>query len=312
MGKTKAVKLNKKKRELSMMNIENLRIFCLVVEEGSISQAVKQLYLSQPAATRKIHQLEDFYGALLFDRENGKLTVSSVGQVLYPMAKSIVAEFDRSKEVIHQITEQSHIHIKIGASLTIGEYLLPKILGRFKKKYPDYQVTLDIGNTPTMINSLLNDTIDLAIVEGMVDGNDQLIVKHFKDDSLNLVCSPQHPWNKRKEVLSSELVGERMIWREETSGTRTFLENVLDEAGVLPHLNNYMELGSTQAIKGAVEANLGISILPDITTAREVEQNILYRIKITDLTIKRKLWIVQKKHRFEQVGITQLIHLFNE
>lgn len=294
------------------MNIDTLRIFCLVVEEGSISQAIKPLYLSQPAATRKIHQLEDFYGAMLFDRESGKLTVSSIGKALYPIAKQIVTEFDRSKILIDQMTEKAQIQIKIGASLTIGEYLLPEVLGKFKKKHPDYQVTLTIGNTPTIINQLINDTIDLAIVEGLVEDHEQLIVKKLTNDSLHLVCSSNHPWSSRHEIEAEELGNERMIWREETSGTRAIIEAMLSHAGVLEDINYYMELGSTQAIKGAVEANLGVSILPDIATAREVQQKTLCRLNIKGLTLKRQFWLVQKKQRFEQVGVTNLIRLFNE
>ncbi len=294
------------------MDIENLRIFCLVVEEGSISQAIKKLYLSQPAATRKIHLLEDAYGAMLFNRENGKLMVSPVGEKLYPIAKSIVNEFDRSMDLIRQFTKQTHIHIKIGASLTIGEYLLPEWVGHYKKRYPDYQVTLEIGNTPTMIQLLLNDKIDLAIVEGIVEDQDPLIVKKFMNDSLHVICSPNHPWSERNEIHIEDLKKERMIWRENTSGTRAIIEKVLSEAGVLDEMDYYMELASTQAIKGAVEAGLGISILSDMATAREVEHGSLCRVNISGFTLKRELRIVQKKQRFEQLGLANFIHLFNE
>lgn len=294
------------------MDIENLRIFCLVVEEGSISQAVKHLYLSQPSATRKIRQLEDFYGAMLFDRENGLLKVSSVGQVLYPIAKSIVTEFDRSKAVIHQLTEQTQVHLRIGASLTIGEYLLPEKLGRFKKEHPVYQITLEVGNTPTVLHHLKEDRLDLAIVEGLVEADDQLMVKHFADDTLHLICSPQHAWSNKGEICVEEITSERLIWREETSGTRAIIETFLDQVGVLNNLNYFMELGSTQAIKGAVEANLGVSILSDMATAREVRHQTLCRINIVGLDLKRKLWIVQKKQRFEQAGIASLLKHFEK
>lgn len=294
------------------MNIESLRIFCLVVEEGSITQAVKHLYLSQPAATRKIHQLEDLYGAMLFDRENGKLIVSSVGKILYPMAKSIVSEYDHSLEVINHLTQQTQIHFKIGASLTIGEYLLPELLGQFKKKNPEFQVTLEISNTPTIIQQLLSDNIDLAFVEGIIEQNEQLSVKKLKDDTLHLICSPNHPWHGRDEITLEELPAERMIWREETSGTRAIIERFLGEAGVLQDMSYYMELGSTQAIKGAVEANLGVSILPEITTSREIEQQTLCKVPISGVNIKRELWIVQKKNRFALRGISNLISLFND
>ena len=148
------------------MNIENLRIFCLVVDEGSISQVARLSFVSQPAITRKIHQLEDSYGTLLFDRSEGKLKVTETGRVLYHFAKAIVNDFNHSKEVIQQMIGESNVHLTVGASLTIGEYLLPSLLGRFKKQKPDIKVTLTIGNTPHVLEDLSNDVIDLALVEG--------------------------------------------------------------------------------------------------------------------------------------------------
>lgn len=144
------------------MNIENLRVFCLVVDEGSISQAARLSYVSQPAVTRQIRQLENFYGTLLFDRTEGRLTVTKTGKMLYPFAKAIVDEFNRSKEAILQATGEYNLNLRVGASLTIGEYLLPSLLGRFKKQTPEINVSLTIRNTPSVLEDLSNDVIDIA------------------------------------------------------------------------------------------------------------------------------------------------------
>lgn len=293
------------------MDIESLEMFCLVVEEGSISQAAKKSYLSQPAATRRIHQLEDAYGTLLFERTDRKLIISKAGEVLYPIARAIVKDYQRSKEAIRQLTEDMPIHLKIGASLTIGEYLLPELLGRFKQQYTDIQITLEIGNTPNILENLLNDEIDLALVEGVVDNKD-LNIKKFADDELTLVCSANHRWKERDEIDIRELPQERMIWREEHSGTRAIVEAVLEEHGVLDQIESYMELGSTQAIKGAVEANLGISILSEMATARELKQNTLHKINISGVNLKRGLWMVQKSQRFHQAGVEKFIRFLDE
>ena len=133
------------------------------------------------------------------------------------------------------------------------------MLGRFKKQKPDIKVTLTIKNTPSILEDLTNDVIDLALVEGIVENND-LTVEKFADDELILVCAPDHKWEKTIDL--EELVNERMIWRESISGTRLIVENMLKEYGVLEKIDSYMEIGSTQAIKSAVEAGLGVSILP--------------------------------------------------
>ncbi|MEH7504741.1 LysR family transcriptional regulator [Neobacillus drentensis] len=293
------------------LNIENLKMFCLVVDEGSISQAARLSYVSQPAVTRQIHQLENYYGTLLFDRSEGKLTVTETGRLLYPFAKEIVNDFNRSKEVIKQITGESNASLRVGASLTIGEYLLPSLLGSFKKQAPEIKVTLTIKNTPSVLEDLENDVIDLALVEGMVE-NKNLIVEKFADDELVLIYPRDHPWRGRTEINIEELANERMIWRESISGTRLIVEKALRDYGVLDSIESYMEIGSTQAIKSTVEAGLGISILPRLTVARELEQGFLYEIKMTEVEIKRNLWLVKKPQRFRRIGVASFVEFIQK
>ncbi|MDF9761842.1 DNA-binding transcriptional LysR family regulator [Peribacillus simplex] len=289
------------------MKLENLKVFCLVVDEGSISQAARLSFLSQPAVTRQIHQLENFYNTLLFDREEGRLRVTEAGKLLYPFAKAMVNDFNHSKEVIQQSVGEYNLNLIVGASLTIGEYLLPSLLGRFKKQQPEIKVTLTIKNTPRVLEDLSNDVIDLALVEGLVENTD-FIVEKFADDELILVCPPDHTWRDRKEIQVEELGNERMIWRESISGTRLIVENMLREHGVLEKIENYMEIGSTQAIKSAVEAGLGISILPRLSLARELDQGFLREVGISGINITRDLWLVRKNKRFNKIGVSNFVN----
>ncbi|WP_249593789.1 LysR family transcriptional regulator [Peribacillus frigoritolerans] len=288
------------------MKLENLKMFCLVVDEGSISQAARLSFLSQPAVTRQIHQLENYYNTLLFDREEGRLRVTEAGKLLYPFAKAIVNDFNHSKEVIQQSTGKYNANLIVGASLTIGEYLLPSLLGRFKKQQPEIKVTLTIKNTPRVLEDLSNDVIDLALVEGLVENTD-FIVDKFAADELILVCPSDHPWKDRKEIKLEELGNERMIWRESISGTRLIVENMLREHGVLEKIESYMEIGSTQAIKSAVEAGLGISILPRLTVSRELEQGFLREVDIYRINMARNLWLVRKNKRFNKIGVSKFV-----
>lgn len=292
--------------EVVFLKLENLKMFCLVVDEGSISQAARLSFLSQPAVTRQIHQLENYYNTLLFDREEGRLRVTEAGKLLYPFAKAIVNDFNHSKEVIQQSTGKYNANLIVGASLTIGEYLLPSLLGRFKKQQPEIKVTLTIKNTPRVLEDLSNDVIDLALVEGLVENTD-FIVDKFAEDELILVCPSDHPWKERKEIQLEELGNERMIWRESISGTRLIVENMLREHGVLEKIESYMEIGSTQAIKSAVEAGLGISILPRLTVARELEQGFLREVDIYRINMARNLWLVRKNKRFNKIGVSKFV-----
>ena len=292
--------------KVTVLNIENLKMFCLVVDEGSISQAARLSFVSQPAVTRQINQLENFYGTLLFDRTGGKLKITEAGKILYPYAKTIVNDFNRSKEAVQQETGKYNANLQVGATFTIGEYLLPSLLGRFKKQKPDIKVTLTIKNTPSILEDLTNDVIDLALVEGIVENND-LTVEKFADDELILVCAPDHKWEKKIDL--EELVNERMIWRESISGTRLIVENMLREYGVLEKIDSYMEIGSTQAIKSAVEAGLGVSILPRLTVSRELEQGTLREVSMDGVNLTRNLWMVRKPQRFSKAWISDFLEL---
>lgn len=281
------------------MNIESLRMFCRVVEEGSISKAARLGYVSQPAVTRQIRQLEDSYGTTLFDRTEGKLTHTEAGKLLYPYAKEILALNKHAYDEIQKQLGKAAKTLHVGASLTIGEYLLPGLIGQFKKHHPDIEFSLSIGNTPLMLEKLEENRIDIALVEGVFQ-HDQYKKKKFADDELILITAYDHPWCKKEQIDLHELPEEKMIWREKESGTRSIVEDALRKHHVLDKIENAMELGSMQAIKSAVEANLGTSILPKLTVQKELKYKTLCEVPIQDFHLVRDFWMVQKKRRFKK------------
>jgi len=288
------------------LNIESLRIFCRVVEEGSITKAARLSYISQPAVTRQIHQLEEKYGTLLFEREDGKLRLSEAGAALYPFAKEMDDLVRRSFEEVGKITGAQETVLHVGASLTIGEYLLHRLTGSFRKRFPDIKFIVTIGNTPSILAKLESNDIDLALVEGAASG-DEFIIEKFAEDELILVVYPEHPWSATGEIGIHEIGGENLIWRESESGTRHIVEAALKECGALDNLEITMELGSYQSIKSAVEAGLGISILPKLTVSKELTYGTLQEVKMKDFHLKRGLWMVQKYQRFQKEGLNHFI-----
>lgn len=294
-------------KEVVFLNIESLKMFCHVVDEGSITRAAKIGFVSQPAVTRQIHQLEELYGTLLFDRVDGKLKLSETGKALYPYAKEIIEYSERSFDAVHELTGRANTILNVGTSLTIGEYLLPDILGNFSKINPNIKFSITVRNTPTILTKLVHNDIDIALVEGVVNNKD-LITEKFADDELVLIAPANHPWAKRESIRIEELPEEKMLWRESDSGTRQIVEDALNKLGVLEHINHSMELGSTQSIKSAVEAELGISILPRLTVLRELKYGVLREVKIKNFKLVRDLWLVEKNHRFPKTGI----HHFKE
>ena len=173
------------------MHIESLKFFCQVVEQGSVSQVARTNYVTQPAVTSKIRQLENHYGVALFNRNSGMLRVTEAGARLYPYAKEIVHYFNRSEEVMTNLSIDNEEPLHIGASLTIGEYLLPDILGKIQNRHPKFQFSLTIGNTPTIISKLESLDIDIALVEGIVRHKDFQIEK-FAEDELLLIIPQNH------------------------------------------------------------------------------------------------------------------------
>src|SRR5690625_3676100 len=278
------------------MNIENLQLFCQVVEEGSFSEVARKNFLTQPAITRKMNQMEEKYGTLLFDRTMGNIRLTSAGEILYPYAKEIVEYDKQSIEAVRLFLGVQEKSIRIGASLTIGEYLLPRILGEFNKSYKETKFSVTIGNTPFILSELDNHKIDIALVESEVFsvtiGNtpfilseldnhkidialvesevaeDGFLVEKFANDELILVTSSEHRWKDENDITLTELIEEKMIWREKDSGMRLMIEQAFEEHNILEHIKNTMELGSLQSIKSAVEANLGVSLLPRITVEK--------------------------------------------
>lgn len=288
------------------MNIENLKIFCKVVEVGSISEVARMSYVTQPAVTSQIRYLEKHYGVALFDRSGGKLTITEAGKTLYPYAKEIIDYLRQSEEAVQHVLQDYESTLSIGASLTIGEYLLPGILGSFQEKNKNTSFSLTIANTPSILSKLENYDIDIALVEGIVK-NKNLQVSKFAEDELILVVPSNHRWKHRNEIDIEELPEERIIWREENSGARKIIERILKENNILEKVRSCMELGSTQSIKSAVEAGLGIGIIPKLSVIRELELGVLKYVPITGITISRNLWVVQRPSRFPKKSTNQFI-----
>ncbi|GHH97561.1 LysR family transcriptional regulator [Neobacillus kokaensis] len=293
------------------MNVENLRMFCLVVEEGSISKAARLGYVSQPAVSKQIHQLENHYGTLLFERVDGRLSLTEAGEVLYPFAKEIIDRFENSFDAVQEISGKKEAVLRLGASLTIGEYLLPSLLGCFKKSFPDIKFSLLIGNTPNILTKLESNEIDIALVESQVEKN-EFLVENFSKDELILVASSNHRWRNRSQIEISELSNEKMIWRESNSGTRLIVEHAFREYGILDRIGNAIELGSLQSIKSAVEAELGVSILPKLTVEKELNFGTLIEVKIENFTLTRDYWMVQKPHRFKKSIVNDFIQFIRK
>lgn len=286
-----------------------LLVFKAVAEQKSFSGAAKVLHMTQPAISIHIQNLEEYFGTRLLDRTNRYVSLTEAGRVLYHYAVELSRLYDEARKAVAEVTGKVKGKLVIGATLTIGEYLLPRIAGYFKQRYPEVDITLQIANTQEIVRRVLGHELDLGLVEGRVEHPD-LIQQNIYQDELVLIVPPQHPWAEREEISLEELRKEPLILREKGSGTRQVAEEGLKKAGLdLCALKIIMELGSTQAIKEAVEAGLGVAIISRLAIKKESRNNLLREVRLQGVDFKRPLRVAYSRHKFRSPSTEAFLKL---
>lgn len=291
------------------MDDHKLKVFCSVAETRSFSKASKVMYLTQPAISLQVRALEEQLGTKLFTRTNKSVSLTETGEILYKHAKMILSVYAAIEKEINEATGMVKGKLLIGASTTLATYYLPNIIVEFKKRYPDILIDFERGNTQNIIDSLFKARIDLGLVEG--DVRDQrLFVEKMQSDELLLVVSSKHPWAERKDIAIAEIIDQPFIMREEGSGTRQVIESTLGKAGIYPEqLNIIMFLGSTEAIKTAVENALGVSIISGWAVDKEVRFGVLKALSFKDIRFTRDFSLVYQKKTFHNQPAEKFIEL---
>ncbi|MEW6675424.1 MAG: selenium metabolism-associated LysR family transcriptional regulator [Nitrospirota bacterium] len=289
------------------MEDHKLKVFCTVAETKSFSKTSEIIHLTQPAVSLQIQALEEIYETKLFDRSSSTVTLTPAGEVLYKYAKEILALYASAEKVIREMTGLVKGSITVGASSTIGNYLLPSVITCFRKTYPKIKIHLLIGNTRRIIDLLNSGNIDLGLVAGDVT-RQKMIVEKLIPDELLLVVPSLHPWAKKKEVSISELIKEPFIFREAGSGTRQMVEKFLARHGITPQdMNVSMVLGSTEAIKDAVENGLGISIISHWAARKESKYGSLHLLRFKEEKMMRDFSLITTKNSVSSCAIDEFL-----
>lgn len=276
-----------------------LTTFINVAKLKSYTRAAELLNLTQPAVTQHIKQLEEYYDVKLIKKNGRQISLTEEGELLLRNAK----EFEANSLLLERKLRNKSSVIKrynIGATLTIGEFVLPGLLGEYKRLHNNIDVIMHVYNSEEILKKLGNGEFDLGIVEGPFDKS-KFNYKKLKDDELVLVASPLNCLSKRAKVEISEIISEgKLILREKGSGTRMIFENKLLELGVsLSNLKIYMEVGSIGAIKSLVEANLGYTVISREAVKREVKAGTLAIIPIQGIRIMREFNFIYLDHKPE-------------
>lgn len=279
------------------MNMRHLAVFHAVAEAGNLSRAAEALYITQPAASRQIKALEDALGLQLLHREPRGVRLTDAGQTLAGYAARIFALSSRARSLMEEIRNLKSGRLSLGASTTIGNYLLPPVLSRFRSLYPGIEIHLEVGNTENVQRLLLEDRIDLGFTEGFVE-DEELEAEIFMHDELAIVVAPDHPLAHRGIADLDELCQHQWVMREPGSGTQAVLEHIMQTHDL--ELPATFTLGNTEAVKCAVLAGAGIAGISYLTVVNELRAGTLVHIHCNDARFQRPLH--RLRHRNHRTG----------
>jgi LysR family transcriptional regulator, transcriptional activator of the cysJI operon len=275
------------------MDLAHLSTFCTVVEAGSISKAAKELFVTQPAISLKIQELEEHYQVQLLDRTNKGISPTEAGLFVYGEAQKVmalIASIEREIELSRNPIED----LSIGASSTIGDSILPCTLLIYRGRNPGYNLTVDIGNTTQVIEKLVSRRVEIALVEGPINHSwrdilvrEDISVKKVAQTRLILVAGNNGQYRETTSMSLEELFEAPLIMREGGSGIRTTFEQVIATNGLSTQdFNIIYEMSSSSSIISAVASDMGLALLPVMTLRKELRHKILKNIGLTDIKFK--------------------------
>lgn len=286
-------------------SLRKLEIFVKVAETEHVTRASEILLLSQSAVSMALADLEKQAGSPLFQRQGRRLFLNERGRVLLAAAQQVLAQFDNFEKLLEESAVEPIGELIIGASTTIGNYLLPALMASFSQRYPRAKALLQVGNTQQIETALERGEVDLGLIEGPCHSTalDRL---HWRDDQLVVIAGKNHPWSQKPDIDQTMLGNADWIVREKGSGTREVFETAM--ARTVENYPTLLELGHTEAIKKAVEAGLGVSCLSRLAVERELQQGWLVAVE-TPLHLSRPLTILLRKNSYHSKLLKSCLEL---
>lgn len=276
------------------MNFHQLHIFNVVARNRSYSKAAAELFLSQPTVSVHLQKLEQELGMELFEQLGRSIYLTDAGRILYSYTQKIFSLAEEAQRALEELQGLHKGRIRVGASTTPGIYYLPEFLGLFKDKYPGIEIVLDVANSADVEKKILGNQLDIGVI-GHHSLEPDLISEPFWTDHMFLILSPKHPLIAKKQLTLDDIARQRFILREPGSSTRKTIEEAFARRGI--HLKIGLEYASTDGIKYAVAANLGVSIVSE-QAVRLCEQTGLVEVRpVPDIDIKRNFCLVYHKDK---------------
>ncbi len=285
-------------------SLRQIQVFLAIAHHENVSRAAEQLSLSQSAASGALKELENQFDLQLFDRIGKRLKLNEQGRMLRVKAESLMA---MAQELQEDFSRHNALgNLKIGATLTIGNYLCVDLIEQYLSHAPGAHINLDIANTEKITRELLNFDIDVGMLEGEIQHPD-LNIQPWREDRLICFCSPEHPLAAKSHITVDDLRTATWVLREMGSGTRQTFDRAL--YGHLPELNIAIELEQTEAIKRAVSKRLGISALSEIALAEDFEHGALVPLPCPELDFSRSLYIAVHRQKYRNASLERWLDL---
>lgn len=281
-----------------------LEVFLAAAHFQNITRAAESLAMSQSAASSALKDIESQFDLPLFDRIGKRLQLNEQGRLIRPKAEQLIEQAKELERVMAQHKDAGHL--KVGATLTIGNYLAVKTMAELMRIQPDADVSLEVANTSKIGQKVLNFEIDIGMIEGELQHPDLELIP-WLDDELTVFCAPEHPYGDLLQVTDRQLKDAEWILRESGSGTRQAFDRAMH--GILAELQVKLELQHTEAIKRAVEAGLGIGCLSRVTVQDAFKRGSLIPLPTPHRNLSRKFYFVLHKQKYRSAGIEQWIAL---
>lgn len=282
--------------------LDQLRILKAIIKEGSFKKAADSLYVSQPAISLQIQNLEKQLNIPIFERSSKKATLTEAGNLLLRYGGRILALCEETCRALEDIQNLQGGSLIIGASQTTGTYLMPRLIGLFRQRYPQVNVQLQVHSTRLISWSVANGQVDLAIIGGEVPNElkDILQITSYAEDELALILPVSHTFSKVAHIQKEDLYRLRFIALDTQSTIRKVIDKILNQHGIdSSRFTIEMELNSIEAIKNAVQSGLGAAFVSVSAIAKELELGIIHWAKIKNVTIKRMLSIIIHPNRYK-------------
>lgn len=275
------------------MTIKHMKIFIAVCEEESVTGAAKKLFLSQPAVSLALRELEEHYGVKFFERFARKIQITESGKVFYDYASNIMQLYNQMDQELKAWDNTGSL--RVGSSITIGTCMMPAFIHNFKLSHPQLKPYVKIDSSDVIETLILQNKLDLALIEGTVH-SENIYSEKLLDDKLVAICSTRNPLKNKSSVTLEDLMKENLLLRERNSGTRELIESVFMLHGCSVH--PVWESTSTESLLNAVTANLGISILPYRLITTRIRKQKVIMLPLEGIEFKRSFSVIYHKNKF--------------